>query len=319
MPHQCSFCDQRVISETKLPPTPQTVSKTCAEAYTAFSVARRQNTEIAFFGGSFTAIDPATMIAYLEAAAPFCKKDGFSGIRISTRPDAITDEILQILQRYGVTAIELGVQSLDDTVLALNKRGHTVADVEQAVRAIHQYGFSLGLQMMTGLYGDSKESVYKTAEQIVSFHPDTVRIYPTVVLRNTQLGRLYQAGVYTPFDLDESVALAADLILLFEQAGIRVIRVGLHASAELEQNYLAGGYHPAFRELCEGEIFYRILDAKLKSCGLTRAQVAVSPQAVSKLVGQNRCNLRRLEQNGYRITVTTDSRLTGRTIMIKEV
>jgi len=318
-PHMCSFCNQRSISGQVAPPSPKEVSDSCAQALEAISPERRRNTEIAFFGGSFTAIDRGYMLELLQAAAPYCGADRFAGIRISTRPDCISEEILSILREYGVSAIELGVQSLNDRVLEQNKRGHTVQQVDEAVRLIRAYGFSLGLQMMTGLYGDSKESVYETADRIIDYQPDTVRIYPTVVIKGTELCRLYQAGLYHPPGVEETVPLVADLLLRFEQAGIRVIRVGLHPSRELERDMVAGAYHPAFRELCEGEIYYRILTEKLVERQLHEAEVGVNPRAVSKLVGQSGRNLKRLEQAGYRIKIIRDENIPGRELVIKEV
>lgn len=318
-PHLCSFCNQRSISGTALPPSSEEVSNTCQQALEQLSPDTRRSTEIAFFGGSFTAIDRAYMLALLEAAKPFCGADRFVGIRISTRPDCISEEILALLKAHSVSAIELGVQSLNNSVLQQNKRGHTAEQVDDAVRLIRGSGFSLGLQMMTGLYGDSKESLYHTVERIIDYHPDTVRIYPTVVLKGTELCRLYEEGLYHPMGVEETIPLVADLMLRFEQVGIRVIRVGLHASKELERELVAGAYHPAFRELCEGEIYYRLLTEKLKTLSCSEATVIVNPRSVSKLVGQSRRNLRRLEQNGYRITILRDAGLQERELIVKEV
>lgn len=202
-PHTCSFCNQRSISGTTVLPTARDIEKGCRQALT--EITDREHTEIAFFGGSFTAIPRDYMLSLLKAAEPFCQEGMFSGIRISTRPDCISREMLELLREHHVTAIELGVQSLNDCVLALNERGHTAADVANAVPLIKAYGFSLGLQMMTGLYGDSKESTYRTAEKIIAYRPDTVRIYPTVVIKGTKLCEWYESGVYLPPTLAESV------------------------------------------------------------------------------------------------------------------
>lgn len=193
-----------------------------------------QNAEIAFFGGSFTAIDPDYRLALLKTAHAACETYGFAGIRCSTRPDAIDDERLTVLKQYGVTAIELGAQSMDSEVLLLNRRGHTAKDVENAARLIRAYGFELGLQMMTGLPGDSDAKAMKTVKRLLALKPNTMRIYPTIVLENTPLCDLYRAGKYTPQTLEEAVSLCAKLIPMIEQRGVKLIRVGLHASEELE-------------------------------------------------------------------------------------
>ncbi len=318
-PHLCSFCDQRSISGNTAPPSPEEIANTCRQAMEQIPPERRQNTEIAFFGGSFTAIERGYMLALLQVAAPFCGEDRFAGIRISTRPDCISAEVLEILREHRVSVIELGVQSLDDEVLRQNRRGHTAAQVNEAVKLIRAYGFSLGLQMMTGLYGESKESVYNTAERIIGYQPDTVRIYPTVVIKGTELCRLYEAGLYHPPGVEETIPLAAELMLRFEQAGIRVIRVGLHPSRELERDMVAGAYHPAFRELCEGEIYYRALSEKLERLGLREVEVTVHPRAISKLVGHSGRNLRRLTENGYRIRLLRDAALPEKELIVKEV
>lgn len=316
-PHVCSFCDQRSISGASRQPQPQEVREVCGHALKHMTQQQRQNTEVAFFGGSFTAIDRETMLGLLEAAAPFCGAGKLAGIRISTRPDAVSEEILRLLRQYRVSAVELGAQSMDDHVLALNRRGHTAAQTIEASQLLRAYGFSLGLQMMTGLYGDSKESAYHTAEALIGCRPDTVRIYPTVVIRGTELCRLYEAGIYHPPGVDDTVPLAAQLMQKFVQAGIRVIRVGLHASRELEQNMVAGAYHPAFRELCEGELFYRGLLEKLEQLGMKEAEVAVNPRDVSRLVGQSRRNMLRLEQAGYRLRLRRDESLPERSLTVR--
>ena len=315
-PHTCSFCNQRSISGTVALPTAEDVEQTCRQALT--EIADKDHTEIAFFGGSFTAIPRDYMLSLLKAAEPFCRDGMFSGIRISTRPDCISGEILALLKEYHVNAIELGVQSLNDQVLTLNERGHTAADVQEAIALIKEYGFSLGLQMMTGLYGDSKESTYRTAKQIIAYRPDTVRIYPTVVIKGTKLCEWYEAGIYVPPTLTESVELVADLMMQFTDAGIAVIRVGLHASEELERDLVAGAYHPAFRELCEGEIYYRMLTRMLEQVSYHDVIVSVHPREVSKLVGQSKRNKIRLNQAGYRLTIEQDDSLKPFTLHIKE-
>ncbi|MBQ4257579.1 MAG: radical SAM protein, partial [Clostridia bacterium] len=251
-PHRCSFCNQYVITGQERIPSEEEIAAAVQTAVR--SGADPENSEIAFFGGSFTAIEPEARRALLEAAYPFVRMGLFRGIRISTRPDAISDEILDELKSFGVTAIELGAQSMEDAVLVKNRRGHTALDTVRASGMIRDAGFSLGLQMMTGLYGQSAQSALETAETLIRLKPDTVRIYPTIIMPDTELAALYERGEYRPQELSEAVDLCARLIDLFRQAGILVIRAGLHDEEGLRERRVAGPYHPAFRELCESRI-----------------------------------------------------------------
>ena len=199
-PNQCSFCDQHRVTGQAYQPVRQDILDAVAVAKESLREGSAR-AEIAFFGGSFTAIDRSYMISLLQAAYPFVKDGTFSGIRISTRPDAVEDDVLSVLEEYGVTSVELGVQSMDDRVLELNKRGHTARCTEEASVRIKRRGFSLGLQMMTGLYGDTQEGSMKTAEKILALQPDTVRVYPTLILKGTELEQLYRSGQYVPMGL----------------------------------------------------------------------------------------------------------------------
>ena len=306
-PHRCSFCDQRTISGTQQVPTPKEVTDSCRQALS--ECRSPENTEIAFFGGSFTAIPTREMVEYLEAAAPFVGKGGFAGIRVSTRPDAVEAPVLKILRQYGVMSVELGAQSMDDTVLALNKRGHTAEDVRQGAERVRQYGFSLGLQMMTGLVGDSKESAYRTAREFIRLSPNGVRIYPTVVLPGTELAALVREGVYHPPGLEETVSLCAGLLNLFDGAGIPVIRLGLHASQEVGERMIAGAYHPALRELCEARRYLERMERLLAEVPPGEYRLCVSARCLSQALGQKKENIARLRERGYEISVAPDERL----------
>lgn len=269
--------------------------------------------EIAFFGGSFTAIDREYMLELLQAAYPYVKSGQVRGIRISTRPDCIDTEILDILKAYGVTSIELGAQSMDDGVLKANRRGHTAQDVADASGLIQSYGFELGLQMMTGLYTDTQEKAVETAERIIALAPETVRIYPTVVLKNTYLAELYEKGVYTPLNVEKSVELCARLVPMFENADIKVIRLGLHSGKDLKKNMLAGGFHDSFGELVKS----RILVNKILELPPADYQVFVHPKSLSKLKGNNKRNIYLLMERGYNIKIITDNGLDVDELRIK--
>ena len=299
-PHRCSFCDQRAITGQAGQPSGEEVRRT-AEA--AAQTLRKSGcpAEFAFFGGSFTAVDPSYMETLLQSAAPFLKDGTFSGIRVSTRPDAVGEERLRVLRQYGVTAIELGAQSMSDEVLQKNGRGHTAADVRDAAARIRAFGFSLGLQMMTGLYGDTPEGARRTAKELIALQPDTVRIYPTLVMRGTQLAEWYEAGSYRPQTLAEAVPLCAELLQWFEAAGISVIRVGLHSTPDLQKNLLAGPYHPAFRELCESRIFREQIAGLLRGKEPGDITIEVHPRDLSKAVGQRGENRDYFRKLGYSV------------------
>lgn len=302
-PQSCSFCNQHTITGGAAQPAPEDVRRTAAEG-AGFLKENCRTAQLAFFGGSFTAIDRGYMCSLLEAAREAVRRYGFDGIRISTRPDAVDAQVLAVLKEYGVRAVELGAQSMCDEVLAANRRGHTSADVENASRLIREAGLELGLQMMTGLYRDTDSRTLETARQLIALKPETVRIYPTVVLRGTELAKLLEAGVYRPQTLEEAVALCAELVPLFEEAGIRVIRLGLHAEPDVERNRLAGAYHPALRELVQSRIF---LDRLLPALAASGADtVRVNPRFLSAALGQRKANLAVLAERGFSVRIVPD-------------
>ena len=306
-PHACVFCDQKSISGEEAMPTPAEVTSLCEQMLPQ----QGSRTEIAFFGGSFTAIDRAVMTALLQAAYPFVKSGRAAGIRISTRPDAIDAERLQLLRAYGVTAIELGAQSMDDAVLRKNGRGHTAGDVRRASVLIREAGFELGLQMMVGMYGeaDAAAAAEHTAAELLALSPATVRIYPTVVVQGTALAQLWQSGRYSPLTAEQAVEICAPLMRRFREAGVRVIRVGLHSEQSLQQSLLAGPFHPAFGELCEGRIVRDALETLAGSC--TELTVLCEPRMLSALQGHKKANVRYFAQKGVALTVKADASVTG--------
>ncbi len=297
-PNDCSFCNQRSISGQIVPATAEDVAKAVTTAI-KYNIDPK-NTEIAFFGGSFTAIEREYMLSLLTAAKHFSVIHGFAGIRVSTRPDCIDESILEILKEYGVTAVELGAQSMVDSVLSANRRGHTAEDVRKASLLIKTYGFELGLQMMTGLYKSDFSKDEYTAGEIIKLKPDTVRIYPTVVLKNTHLGYLYEQGEYKAPNAEESSEFCAKLLQMFTENGIRVIKLGLHSSETVESDMIGGAYHPAFRELCEGHIYLQKILEKLKDKDKNKTYtVYVSEKALSKAKGQQKRNEKALKNQGF--------------------
>lgn len=301
VPHEgcrfaCVFCNQERITGVDTSVTAEEIKK-IIESHLKTLQKENRYVEIAFFGGSFTGISAKKQEEFLSAAYEYVKRGDVNGIRLSTRPDYINEVILNRLVKYGVTTVELGVQSLDDEVLEKTGRGHDSACVEKSAKMIKEYGIKLGLQMMTGLPGDTDEKSVKTAEKIIALKPDCVRIYPTLVIRDTALCEMYKNGSYKPQTLDEAVNLCKRLIIMFREKDIDIIRIALVTTDEICENgaVAAGPFHSAFRELAEGEIYYdefcRMFDAGIKT-----ADFAVNTAEVSKAVGNKRRNAVRIKE-----------------------
>ncbi len=307
-PHKCSFCNQNTITGKQSQPSADDVRSAVETALKK----KNYDYEIAFFGGSFTAIDREYMLSLLKAAYDYVKDGRVNGIRISTRPDCIDEEVLDILKKYGVTSIELGAQSMDDEVLRANFRGHTAEDVENASRLIKSFGFELGLQMMTGLYLDTDEKAVQTAQKIIDLAPDTIRIYPTVVLKNTYLAKLYEDELYKPQTVDDAANLCTKIVPMFEKAGIRVIRLGLHSSPELKKNMIAGAFHDSFGEIVKS----RYMLNKILKYPPADYEIMVNSKSVSQLKGQQKRNIYFLMEEGYNIKVTVNDKVAAGDIKI---
>jgi histone acetyltransferase (RNA polymerase elongator complex component) len=248
-PFRCSYCNQAAISGQLKIPSAEEMRET-VETHLQSIPKGDNHIEIAFFGGNFTGLPEKFQKQCLEIAAEYLHNDLINGIRLSTRPDYINKSRLELLRKYDVTTIELGAQSLDEFVLEKCGRGHTVSDVFSASSLIKSYGFRLGLQMMIGLPGDNLEKAIKTANRIIEAGAEETRIYPCLVIHETDLEQDYRTGKYSPLTLEEAVSWSAQLMEIFEKAGINVIRTGLHPSEELNnKGFVAGPYHPSFKEL----------------------------------------------------------------------
>lgn len=312
-PHCCSFCDQRTITGKTQAPHAADVKAACEQAWD--EVSDRTDTEIAFFGGSFTAIPRDYMTELLEAAKPFVSGSGFRGIRISTRPDCIDREVLEILRSYGVTAIELGAQSMSDKVLKANERGHSAAAVYEASQLIREYGFELGLQIMTGLYASEIGDERLTCQAVLDIKPDTVRIYPVSVLDGTKLAELYRSGEYKLMDFDTVISICAKAAAEFHKAGIRILRIGLHASEEVGSKLVAGFYHPALGELVRSRAVRDLIVQNMPD-GCETLEVHVGKSMVSAALGHKKCNKEYFGKRGVTLDIVQDSTLESRQLTI---
>lgn len=286
-PNDCVFCNQKRISGSLIPATAETVTETL------FSLQPGSGYELAFYGGSFTAIPAEQQEQLLGAVIPFRENGTIASIRLSTRPDAVDEEVLCRLKQFGVETVELGAQSMNDEVLLRSGRGHTPQDTRHAARMVKAAGFRLILQMMTGLPSSTPERDLETARELIGLRPDGVRIYPTVIIKETALEMLWHRGEYREHTVEDAVNICAELFPLFESAGIPVIRLGLNPTDELSGGAAVGGaYHPALGELVRSRILLNKARELLKKENASGDVVlGVVPGRISAMTGQHRCNV----------------------------
>lgn len=299
-PNDCVFCNQRSISG-KSSFDADKVSLEIKEALSTLDDVCGENIEIAYFGGSFTGIERPLMIRLLDIAEGFIKDGRALSIRMSTRPDYISREILDILKNYHVRTIELGIQSMSDEVLRLSKRGHRTSDTENACRLVKEYGFELIGQMMIGLPGSDIRREVETAEKICGMGASGARIYPTMVLCQTELCEMTKRDEYKPLELDDAIERTSAALRVFIDHGVPVIRIGLHADESLcdRSGIYAGAYHPAMGELCENSLYLGLIREKLDELkdefSPTSSVVIYVPRGhMSKAVGNKRINAERI-------------------------
>jgi histone acetyltransferase (RNA polymerase elongator complex component) len=302
-PHDCVFCNQRHISGEQTPATAESVRQIIWEAEHSSTDKKPQ---LAFYGGSFTAIPEEDQLFLLQAAKEALDRGAVSSVRLSTRPDAIDESVLRRLHAYGVKTVELGAQSLCDEVLRLSGRGHSAEDVRRASRMIKESGFCLILQMMTGLPGDTPSRSLATAKEIISLKPDGMRIYPTVIVQDTALYTLWKRKEYREHTVEDAVSLCARLVPLFEAADIPVIRIGLNPTEELSAGAaVAGAYHPALGELVRSRMLRNEAESLLQGTEPgSRICLEVAPGKLSQMIGHHRENLRFLKERFALSSVT---------------
>ena len=321
-PHRCVFCDQAAITgkNSSLPST-ESLRKQ-VNSFIAFKSKQRKEVQIAFYGGNFLGLAEITVKTLLKEAAAFVQAGKVGSIRFSTRPDTIDAVRLNWLKTFPVAAIEIGVQSMDDGVLALSNRGHTARDTEKAVGLLRKNNYQIGLQLMLGLPGDDEARAIKSAQKAAALSPDFVRIYPTVVLKKSPLARLFQKREYVPLSLEAAVSLTKKLYRIFESRAIPVIRMGLQASEDLDAGaaILAGPYHPAFGQLVYADLFLdkaRLLLQNLENSPRS-ITLQVHPRSLSRLQGLRNRNIQILKKefNLYSIAIKTDDSLAGNELKV---
>lgn len=297
-PFQCIFCDQEKISGHHSPPDIETVKRS-VDKHLSTIPQKGSHIEIGFFGGTFTGIPVSLQASYLEMAKEYLDRGQINGVRLSTRPDYIDEDKLSLLKDFGVTTIELGAQSMDDGVLRKSGRGHSPADTEKASEMILENGFRLGLQMMIGLPGDTPEKAVKTARKIVSIGAAEARIYPVLVIKGTPLERLFNEGKYQPLSLTEAIIASAKVLQVLEEGGVTVTRIGLHPSDGLlsGEEYIAGPFHPSFRELVMTRIWEDKLAAIIPHQKGSNLLVEVPPSQLNFAIGHKSANRKLLERH----------------------
>ena len=302
-PNKCSFCNQVKISGKETSVTAQDVRDTINFYLKNFKDDSKY-VEVAFFGGSFTGISEAKQIELLEAANEFIERKQVNSIRISTRPDYINKSILKRLKKYNVKTIELGVQSSNDYILKKSKRGHTFKDVKKASKMIRWNGFVLGHQMMVGLPESTAFDELNTARDLIKLKPKIVRIYPVLVIKGTKLAEEYIHENYTPLTLEQAVERCKEITYLFRKNNINVIRIGLQTTDEIaapnttNSEVLAGPYHPAFRQLVEGAMWYDSIAERIKQINykVKTVEIIVNSESYNNVVGHKKCNIEKLKE-----------------------
>ena len=293
-PHACVFCNQNAITARTADVTPDDVRRTADEWLSTLEGRGLDEIELSFFGGSFTGIPIEQQSAFLAVAKEYKDAGKIDKIHLSTRPDYIDEEILDNLKKYGADVIELGVQSFDPEVLELSERGHSVEDVYKACDLIKSYGcFTLGIQLMIGLPGDSYEKCMDSVRQTITIGPEIARLYPTVIISGTKLCRMYEEGSYKPFSQEEMLRTTTDMYRDLTEAGINVIRVGLKASALIndsdDSRVVGDTYHPAFRQLVEGRIARDEVAERLKTIANTGYSgslvLSAGPEKFASVIG----------------------------------
>lgn len=312
-PHRCVFCDQKGITGTSDVAAAIDAADVRKEIVARLAPPRRrpdQEVQVAFYGGSFTGLALEEQAALLGAVAPFLEQGLVHGVRISTRPDYIGEETGVFLRRFGVRMVELGVQSLDEKVLQATQRGYTGDHVVRAFTLLKQAGLQTGGQLMIGLPEESVTGLVASAEGLARLAPDTVRLYPTLVLEGSGLAARYRAGIYRPLSLLQAVGRTVRVKRIFDARGIKVIRMGLQACASLEHALIAGPYHPAFGELVQARQMFLDLRALLAGAPTGhRLRVWISDKDQSIFRGLGNCSMKRLAGLGLlaRLELLTDT------------
>ncbi len=322
-PHQCVFCNQRTVTGTSTTIVEAAAVERAMALYAGHRDPDTRPVQIAFYGGNFLGLPGGMIRSLLAAASRFVEAGRADSIRFSTRPDTVDDNRLGLLGDYPVSTVEIGAQSMSDRVLDQSRRGHRAVDTINAVHLLKKSGFEVGVQMMVGLPGDTRETALSSGHDIAALGPAFVRIYPTLVLAGSPLGRQYAQGRYHPLDLDAAVEVTKHLLILFYNHRIPVIRMGLQSSTELEDgsSVMAGPYHPAFGHLVYEALFFDAVSNRFNAHPPDKTvRLVVHPRNMSKLRGLNNRNMKRLTDQFQlcRLTIETDASLPANMVVVND-
>ncbi len=320
-PHDCIFCNQKKITGSGGDVSGEEV-KSKIEEYLKTIPKENTHIELAFFGGSFTAIPIEQQKELLGAVQSYLKQGVIRNIRVSTRPDCINEEVIEILKYYGVKIVELGVQSMDEEVLKISNRGHSSEDVVNAVALLKQSGFIVGVQVMVGLPGDTKEKSIDTVLKLVKLKPHIARIYPALVIRNTYMEQMYYKGLFKPFSLEKTIDICKELLIIFEMNNIEVIRIGLQPTENIMEGkeVVAGPFHPSMRQLVVAALYRDLLEDTISSMmPIDDVELFVNPKEISDIIGQKRANIEYLKErfNIRNIAIIQTTEIDKQSLIVK--
>jgi len=311
-PNRCVFCNEKKTAGDFPDRITESAFRETVHRYLNNTQRKVARIQIAFYGGNFTGIDRSYQAELLGFAKPLIEKGPVNSIRISTRPDYIDSESLNLLEKFHVRTVEIGAQSMVDEVLNLSNRGHSSKDVRKGIKALKERNFETGVHLMVGLPGDSRKRFEYTVDEIIALNPDTVRIHPTIVFKDTALAKSCLDGDYVPMTMEDAIEYCKYALIRFEEANIPVIRLGLQTTREMEEDgsIIAGPYHPAFRTLVEGSIFLDMASSLLEFAQTRNkeATFTLAPGDVSNFRGLKNQNISTLKErfNLAEISVKTD-------------
>lgn len=298
-PYRCVFCNQNEISGVEKEEDQTRLDSAFDTYLNARSLKELPPIrEAAFYGGTFTALPVQRQKFLLSSVQVWVDQGYIQSMRLSTHPGAVDAGAFALLDQYSVKIIELGVQSTDPEVLSRSGRGDTPESLEMAVHLIQSKGYQLGLQLMLGLPGDSEDVFQQSVSDTLRFKPDFVRIYPALVVRGTALYEMYKNGEYIPWSLDRTVNALKSAMKRFEDAGIPVIRLGLHPEPSLLANIVDGPHHPALRSLVESRICFDALSDLLSQEAVLpdRVTFKVPLRKISNYTGHRKENILMLKE-----------------------
>ena len=324
-PHRCIYCQQeKITDQTARPLEPSSIKETLDRALQSPKFQRARDPEVAFYGGTFTSLPHDRIVQLLGAVRPYIKKGLFRSIRVSTRPDALDTKKLELIRDFHVTTVELGTQSMDDRVLELTRRGHRAMDTTHSVHLLRENGFKVGIQLMPGLPGDTGKIFMRTVDAVIGLSPDMVRIYPTVVIKGTELADWYRRKRYQPMSLEEAISVCKESCIQLEEHGIAVIRMGLMSSPSLleEGQIIAGPWHRSFGFLVRSEIHQQKIDPYLPDTGeAKKIRLRVPRREIPLVTGYKNRGLRSIEdKTGAKVIgVTPDDSVLNGQIRVERV